>query len=122
MPIKQIFIAAAVVGLAAVPADAGSLGASEVSPSLDWVSDCDEPVRPKLFLDDIRGYNQALADFNAYVAQVEAYIDCVQADGSADIDALAKAVSRSMQEQQNAAIKAAEELRTDLEIQRSLLR
>lgn len=115
-------IVATLIGLAATPAVGGSIGPIEVSPSLDWESDCNAPVQPTLFLDNFESYNRALAEFNTYVARVKNYIQCVQTEGKADIDALAGAVSGGMQEKQRAAIKAAEELRTELEVQRSLLR
>ena len=118
----QTLCAAALIGLAATPAAGGSIGDTAVSPTLDWRSKCNPPVRPALFFDDIEAYNKALAEFNTYVARVKRYIQCVQADGTADIDGLADAVAKDMQAQQKAAIDAAEELRTELEIQRSLLR
>ncbi len=122
MRMIQTLIAATLIGLAATPAAGGSIGPIEVSPSLEWESDCNPPVQPTLFFDNIEGYNQALAEFNAYVARVGNYIQCVQVEGKTDIDALAGAVASGMQEKQNAAINASEELRTDLEVQRSLLR
>lgn len=115
-------VAAALCGLAATPAAAGSIGETPVSPSLDWRSDCNAPGRPTLYMDDIESYNHSLAQFNAYVAHVRSYIRCVQNDGKADIDTLAAAIAKAMQAQQNAAIKATEELRTELEVQRQLLR
>lgn len=118
----QMLIAATLIGLAATPAAGGTIGSIEVSPSLDWESECNAPVRPTLFLDDFDSYNQALAEFNTYVARVKNYIQCIQTEGKADIDALAGAVSSGMQAKQKAAINAAEELRTELEVQRSLLR
>ncbi|NKB48101.1 MAG: hypothetical protein GKS02_01930 [Alphaproteobacteria bacterium] len=114
-------MAATVVGLAATPAAAGSIGPSEVGPTLAWESSCKRPVQPNLYLDDLESYYQALDQFNTHVAQVRRYIQCVQAEGKTDIDALAAAVASGMQNNQNAAIKDAEELRTDLEVQRSLL-
>jgi len=93
-----------------------------VSASLAWQSDCNAPVEPTLYLDDIESYNRSLVQFNAYVTHVKNYIQCIQNDGKADIDTLAAAVARGMQAQQNAAIKATEELRTELEVQRQLLR
>ena len=122
MRIIQTLIAATFVVFAAAPAAAGSIGPVEVGPSLEWKSDCNPPAKPTLFLDDIESYRQSVVQFNAYVARIGRYIECVQADGEADIDALADAVAKSMREQQDAAIKASEELRTDLEVQRSLLR
>jgi len=115
-------IAATLVGFAFTPAAGGSIGATEVSPSLAWESECNSPVQPALILNDIRDYNQALATYNSYVAQVGRYIQCVQTEGQADIDTLAGAVSGGMQEKQNAAINSAEELRKKLQEQRSSFR
>lgn len=120
--ILQTLVAATLFGLAATPAAAGSIGQIPVSPPLDWVSDCNPPVPPTLYLDDIESYHLSLAEFNAYVARVTNYIQCVQNEGKSDIDALAAAIGGGMQKRQKAAIKAAEELRTELEVQRNLLR
>jgi hypothetical protein len=116
-----MLFAATLLGVAATPAAGGSLGETKVDPSLKWQSDCQAPVRPTLFFDTVEGYNQALAQYNTHVAQVRRYIQCVQSDGKADIDALAATVASGMQAQQNAALKANEDLRTDFEVQRSLL-
>ena len=77
-------IVATLIGLAATPAVGGSIGPIEVSPSLDWESDCNAPVQPTLFLDNFESYNRALAEFNTYVARVKNYIQCVQTEGKAD--------------------------------------
>lgn len=114
--------AAILIGFAAAPAAAGSIGSVAVDSSLEWQSECAPPARPDLTFHDIEGYNQALAQYNTYVARVSAYIRCVQSDGQGDIDALAAAVASSMRAQQDAALQAAEVLRTDLEVHRSLLR
>lgn len=120
--ILPTLMAAALCGLAATPAAGGSIAQTPVSPSLDWQSDCNAPARPTLYLDDIESYHRSLAQFNSYVARVQNYIRCVQNEGKSDIDTLAAAVARDMQKKQNAAIKTAEELRTELEVQRNLLR
>ena len=122
MRIIPTLMGALLIGFAATPAAAGSIGAIEVDSKVDWESDCKLPPRPDLAFHDIEGYNQALAQFNTYVARVSAYIQCVQADGQADIDALAAAVASSMRAKQDAALKSSEVLRTDLEVHRSLLR
>ena len=116
-----MLFAATLLGIAATPAAGGSLGETKVDPSLKWQSNCKAPVRPTLFFDTVESYNQALAQYNTHVAQVRRYIQCVQSDGKADIDALAASVASGMQAQQNAVVKANEELRTDFEVQRSLL-
>jgi len=120
--ILQMLVAATLFGLAATPAAGGSIGETPVSSSLDWQSDCNPPVQPTLYLDDIQSYHRSLAEFNTYVARVKNFIQCVQNEGKSDIDTLAAAVGNGMRKKQNAAIKAAEELRTELEIQRNLLR
>lgn len=122
MRILMTLLAAAFVGLAATPTTAGSIGDTPVDGDLDWRTDCDEPIAPKLFMDDIESYNRSLAQFNAYVTRVRAFINCVQRDGQADIDAMGAAIAKRMQETQKAAIAATENLRTDLEVQRQLLR
>lgn len=122
MRILQMLVAATLFGLAATPAAGGSIGETPVSSSLDWQSDCNPPVQPTLYLDDIQSYHRSLAEFNTYVARVKNFIQCVQNEGKSDIDTLAAAVGNGMRKKQNAAIKAAEELRTELEIQRNLLR
>lgn len=120
--ILQMLVAATLAGLAATPAAGGSIGQTPVSSSLVWQSDCNPPAPPTLYLDDLQSYHRSLAEFNTYVARVTNYISCVQNEGKSDIDTLAAAVGSGMQKKQNAAIKAAEELRTELEIQRNLLR
>ena len=115
-------IAAAIIGLAAAPALGGSLGPTAVTSTLEWRTNCTAPAQPTLFIDNIETYNLALEEFNTYVAQVRAYIQCIQSDGRGDVDALADVVARGMQAQQSVALEAVEELRTDLNVQRSLLR
>ncbi len=122
MRIIPTLMGALLIGLAATPAAAGSIGSIKVDSSVEWESDCQLPTRPDLSFHDIEGYNQALAQFNIFVARVSAYIQCVQSDGQADIDALAAAVASSMRAKQDAALKSTEVLRTDLEVHRSLLR
>ena len=122
MKIVKTLVFASVIGLTATPALAGSFGEAEINSDLTWRADCTAPARPAVFIDDIDSYNQALEQFNAYVAQVRVFIQCIQSDGKADIDALAAAVARGMQEQQKSALDDVEDLRTDLNVQRTLLR
>lgn len=121
MRLLNMLFAATLLGVAATPAAGGSLGETKVYESLSWQSNCQAPVRPTLFFDTVEGYNQALAQYNTHVAQVRRYIQCVQSDGKADIDALAATVASGMQAQQNAVVNANEDLRKDFEVQRSLL-
>ncbi len=122
MRIIPTLVAITVIGLAAVPAPAGNIGSIEVSPSLAWETDCKPPVPPILSFHRVEGYTQAVNEFNAHVVRVQHYIRCVQSAGKADIDALAEAINRAMREKQNAAIDNTEKLRTELEVNRSLLR
>lgn len=119
--IKPILIAVVLIAAAASPAPAGSLGSTEVGPSLEWTSRCTPPVAPSPTFHDIAGYNAALEAYNTYVARVRNYIQCVQSDGKKDIDTLAAEIAKRMQEEQTAAANQAEKLRSDLDVQRSVL-
>ncbi len=70
-------------------------------------TDCPKPVSPTLKLDTarlgrgaVRDYNAQVAKFNSYIADVQAYMDCLSAEADRDLETYYKAVSVSLEAQQ----------------------
>ena len=89
---------------------------------MEWQpTDCHKPYKPSLFVVDVNSFNGAVEEFNGYVSEVKNYIKCLVQEAQGDLEELPRIVSEGVNRAQNEVMIEVEDLRSDLELQRTLL-
>ncbi|MEZ6852117.1 hypothetical protein [Halodesulfovibrio aestuarii] len=107
--------------LLSVPAHAGSIGYTTVSPYMDWTSDCSKPYEPSFIISDVSSYNYAVDEFNSYVSEVENYIQCIKSEAQSDSKTIIQAIENAAKSEIDEAINAVESAQSSLEMQKAFL-
>ena len=81
-----------------VPTYAGNLGFETEDSYLEWIPDCSKPYAPSFDVSDVDSYNCAVSEFNAYLLEVESYINCVKREANSDAQGLLKSVKKRAEE------------------------
>ncbi len=106
----------------AVPTYAGTFGTQDVDSSVDWKHKCSKPHKPSFTVSDVDSYNSAVEDFNAYVLEIESYINCVNREANSDAQDLANAVQKGSQRAVDDVSSDLESAKSDLERHRSIIK
>jgi hypothetical protein len=78
-------------------AQSGELCSRNIRMSTEWEpSGCSKPSEPNYYVSDLDSFNRVVDDYNLYVRNTEAYIQCIDADAADDFDMLKKILEESL--------------------------
>jgi hypothetical protein len=103
------------------PSISGSLGYFSLSYYMDWEPDCYAPTSPTFYVYDVQSFNAAVDEFNAYVSDVEYYLDCLQSDAENDLELTKTAIIEGYQDHRASILRELEDASSQLESERYLL-
>jgi len=111
------------IGLAHAGEFTGGVGDCQLSSFASYCewepSDCTKPPPPSFFVTDAESYNEAVEEFNSYLANVQAYERCVTDEAEQDIKTNAPSmIADGAKKQIDDASQEVQRTRNDLESMR----
>lgn len=101
----------------------GELDSYSITSYVEWTPDgCSKPSRPFLAVYDRFSYNMAVEEFNAYLGRARSYVACARREADNDLVVFQRALSSSVDRIAQETVRDVESLRSDLDLQRIMLR